>query len=233
MEILIMSTKFICDACGMTLDEPASFCPTCGARMRTEEVADAPAADFAAGVNTEPVQQPASPSFDSVMNGGETPHSNAGIPPVPPADMPPFINSNSGNMGVPPVPPSSPYNYTPQPEQQKSGKDTLALLGMIFGIVSVVFCCMNLLDLPFAIAGVILSILGLKSLRRKGMAIAGVICSSIATILCIIIFCSGMAALNEAGDTIYDSFMQGFEEGLQDGLDDDDDFEYEYKYDWN
>ena len=229
-----MSTKSICDACGMTLDEPASFCPTFGGKMRIEEVSDAPVADFAAEVNSEPVQQFENPSFDSVMNSGEAPHSNGSIPPVPPAGMPPFNNNNnSGNMDIPPVPPSSPYNYTPQPEQQKSGKDVLALLGMIFGIVSIVFCCMNLLDLPFAIAGVILSILGLKSVRKKGMAIAGVICSSIATILCIIIFCSGMAALNEAGDIFYDSFMQGFEDGLQEGLDDDDDFEYEYKYDWN
>lgn len=239
MEIIIMAIKSICDSCGMTLEEKASFCPTCGARMRIEEDVTADTAiPQAEPMNAAPEQPPvndsANPALDAAMNNSSFPDGNGNIPPVPPAGIPPY-NDSSNNMGIPPVPPSDPYNFAPQPQQPKSGKDTMALIGMILGIVAIVFSCLNFLDLPFAIAGLVLSILGIKSVRRKGMAIAGLVCSALAVVACIAIICTAFSEIKNGENEFYDAFMQGFEEGLRDELDDDyDDFEeYEYKYNWD
>ncbi len=108
------------------------------------------------------------------------------------APIPPVYNNqpnmNMGNGNIPPVP----NMYTNSQSQPNKPADTMALVGMILGIVSLCLCCFNLIDLPFAIAGLVLGILGVKSTKRKGMAIAGIVCSAIAVLLCISLFINGM-----------------------------------------
>lgn len=107
----------------------------------------------------------------------------------------------------------------------------MALVGMILGIVALALCCLNLLMLPVAIAGLVLSIIGVKSVRRKGMSIAGIICSALAFILCIVIFCEGMSEVKKQS-SIYSDI---YEDILGDDLDDLDDLldDYDYKYNYN
>lgn len=233
-----MAIRSVCDSCGMTLDEKASFCPTCGEKMRTEEVSDVQ------GGNAEPSQEnvnsaPEPPFIDNgstsplddAMNRGGFSDGTGNIPPVPPVDVPPYNSGSMGGMGSPSEPYSSPYNYQPQMNQPNDSKDNIALAGMILGIISIVCCCGSL---PVAIVGIILSIIGLKSVNRKGMAIAGVICSAVSIVASVVMIIAMLSS-----DDFQQAFQEGFEQGMSeayedydDDFDDDDFDEYEYKYDW-
>lgn len=71
----------------------------------------------------------------------------------------------------------------------------LAITGMVLGIVALVFgllfsCCGALFSIlfsaPFAIGGLITSIIALKKGQDKGMAITGIICSALALLIGVI-----------------------------------------------
>lgn len=69
----------------------------------------------------------------------------------------------------------------------------LAITGMVLGIVALVIgllssCCGGfiLFSAPFAIGGLITSIIALKKGQDKGMAIAGIICSALALLIGVI-----------------------------------------------
>lgn len=81
------------------------------------------------------------------------------------------------------------------PQQQPS--NTLGLLGLIFGIISIPFgfCC-GLFTLPFAAAGIILGYLGMQRAAQgqatnKGQAKAGLITGIIGLVLGIVMVILG------------------------------------------
>lgn len=92
---------------------------------------------------------------------------------------------------------TSEYTYVAENNEYESWEDdsyketpgvALAIIGMILGIISIVIivlfsCCSPavacLAALPFAIAGLIVSIIGVKKGQNKGMCIAGIICSAL------------------------------------------------------
>lgn len=100
------------------------------------------------------------------------------------------------------------YNteYQQEPGQlQNNGngqKDTLAVVSLVLGIVSlVVCCCSGLFSVPFGIGGIICAALSKKN-GKSGMATAGLVCSIIgvvfgilSTILGVLMF---VALLNDA-----------------------------------
>lgn len=219
-----MNIKSVCNTCGMTLNEKASFCPTCGSRMNIIEVQpeNANYEENPQTQNPQPeIQSSGNPALDAAMNNGNPSFDSENIPPVtdniPP--VPPTVKI------VPPIPHLN-INGSQPNKEAKNGKDTVALVGMILSIISVVLCCLNLLDLPIAIAGLILGIVGINSVRSKGMAIAAIVCSSIAIVLCISIFCVGLSAIEEGG-SIYNDIESIFDDG------DDDIWNYEYHYNWD
>jgi hypothetical protein len=66
----------------------------------------------------------------------------------------------------------------------------LAIVSMILGILSIPGCCCFFLGAPMAVAGVVLGILALGKIRSSpqmfkggGMAIAGIVCSSVGLLL--------------------------------------------------
>ena len=72
----------------------------------------------------------------------------------------------------------------------------LAITGMVLGIVSLVFifllaCCSplvgGLVAMPFAIAGLIVSIIGKKKGQSNGMCIAGIICSAVSLVIGVVL----------------------------------------------
>jgi hypothetical protein len=66
----------------------------------------------------------------------------------------------------------------------------LAITSMILGILSIPGCCCWFLGAPMAVAGLVLGIIGMGKIRGNpqmlkggGMAIAGIVCSSVGLIL--------------------------------------------------
>jgi hypothetical protein len=101
-------------------------------------------------------------------------------PPYPPYGQP-TVGGNQGQAGGSPIvqPVYVPY---PVPSSGAEPGDNMALAAMILGIVSAAIgwipVC-GLVALGPAIIGIVLGSLGLKSPRRRGMAIAGIILSVI------------------------------------------------------
>ena len=190
-----------CKVCNAPLEEGIVFCPECGNRIDSAEAA-APAgtSDTQDAYINEPAPKAAEPF-------------SRNIPPVPPANpapmnggyVPPVQNAPVNGGYVPPMQNAPvnngyympPYQYPTQQQPRKSAKDVLAIIGLIVGIASIVLCCLNIIDIFIAIAGLVLSIIGIRS-RKKGCGIAGTICSGIGLISAIVFLCVGLIGLGIA-----------------------------------
>lgn len=148
-----MAVKSVCDSCGKTLDKTASFCPSCGGKMKTIE--NNPAVNT--GAAFQPYQQPYQQPY------GNTAAYNNGFP-----------QNNFGymNAGI----------------QQNVKSNVPGIIGLLMGILSILLFLFNLLDLPLVLTGLILSIVGLTGKRRKGTAVAGLVCSIIGLLLVGLLF---------------------------------------------
>lgn len=87
------------------------------------------------------------------------------------------------------------YESTPQTpndfEQNGNGHKGISIASMVLGIISLVLCCCFGFNLILAIPALIMGIIALvKRYEGKGMALAGVILSSIATLLTALILIS-------------------------------------------
>jgi Domain of unknown function (DUF4190) len=85
-----------------------------------------------------------------------------------------------------PSPPGMPARARPvvplRPADDGAG---MAIAGFVLGISSVFLAFFGVCDLPFGITGVVLGVLGLRSIRRHDLAIAGVVLSAIGFLLSI------------------------------------------------
>jgi hypothetical protein len=79
----------------------------------------------------------------------------------------------------------APNPYAPLTPEQRSARN-MGIAGMVLGIVALVFCWLFFLSLPCGIVGLVLSIIAIRK-GEKGMAIAGLICSALALLVCVII----------------------------------------------
>ena len=117
-----------------------------------------------------PGQQPTPPGY------GQAPPAYGQQPPPPPGyGQQPYGQPAYGQ-------PAYGYGYAPAPRTNQK-----ALWGMILGIVSIVFCYLGLIIGP---AGIILSVLGRKDIKRsngaetgEGMATAGLITGVVGTLV--------------------------------------------------
>lgn len=231
-----MSKRSVCSSCGMSAEGEQKFCSVCGGAMNVTDIPDTnetPASDFIPPVmqdamngSTDPfadanpsASEESTPSYDDIMNGStNTAQTNTGA----------FGGTSYGGASsIPNINTYNTYNNTTAPK--KSNKDGLAVGGLITGIASIVLCCFNCIDIPVAIVGLVISILGLKSEAKKGCAIGGIITSIAGLLLSILVlvfaFTSGaFEAYNEVYDEVY-------EEMYDDSFDFDYDYDYEYYYD--
>ena len=69
-----------------------------------------------------------------------------------------------------------------QPAENPTGK---AIAGFVLGLVGMLAWCLPVFGLPITIAGLVMSILGLKSTNR-GIAIAGVVLNSVGLVFTLI-----------------------------------------------
>jgi len=87
--------------------------------------------------------------------------------------------------GQPPY--QQPYNYQPGNDQQKSnGSYGMAVASLVLGIFGVLFgcCSMWFINIPAAIAALVLGIMSIRQKKAgKGMAVAGIVLSSIALLI--------------------------------------------------
>ena len=100
--------------------------------------------------------------------------------PYPQQPMPPVY--------APPVVYVQPEMYPVVPEEPGSGQ---AVAGMVLGIISVVFAfipCMGLISVVTGVIGLVMGIMGRKAVSRHGMAVAGIVLSSIGIGLSVVFF---------------------------------------------
>ena len=247
-----MSKRSVCSSCGMSAEGEQKFCSVCGGAMNVTDIPDTnetPASDFIPPVmqdamngSTDPfadanpsASEESTPSYDDIMNGStNTAQTNTGA----------FGGTSySGASSIPNINTYNTYNNTTAPK--KSNKDGLAVGGLITGIASIVLCCFNCIDIPVAIVGLVISILGLKSEAKKGCAIGGIITSIaglLLSILMIILYLftwtftdehSENMAKREGYDTPFEAIMGEYEQEMYEQYDFESDFyDYEYYYDY-
>jgi hypothetical protein len=86
------------------------------------------------------------------------------------------------------------FNHDPTPPPPPEGSKTKAIISMILGILSLLLCCCWYISVPLAIASLVLGILAIKNNEPgRGMAIAGIVTSSVGIVLLILLFGLGMA----------------------------------------
>lgn len=85
------------------------------------------------------------------------------------------------------------YPGMPMPQQDQGGG--FAIAGLILGILAIPLAIFSICDTPFVVLGLIFSILGRRSFSRRGLAMAGLICSIVGAVLAIIVFGYGLTHL--------------------------------------
>jgi hypothetical protein len=129
---------------------------------------------------------PREADFDPTVNNSYYPQSPQYAPPqapIPPNTMADQPTSQAAST-VQPI-------YVPYPVVVSDDGDSMALSSLIFGIISAAVgwipVCGLVALLP-AILGIVFGGLGLKSERRRGMAVAGMLLSIVGIVLAFIIF---------------------------------------------
>lgn len=145
------------------------FCPECGASIDGE--------------------RKTCPCCGAVLVKDQAEQNFGAVPPVQnDQQFPPFQQSPYSQPGFDQYPnnPVQYQNYN-SPAKNNGAADGCAITGMVLGIVSVVLCCLSWFDAVVGIAGIILSVFGMKSYKFKGCAVAGLVCSIAGTLLAVFV----------------------------------------------
>lgn len=77
-------------------------------------------------------------------------------------------------------------------ENVNSGSSVFAIISLVCGIVSVLCCCCGWLSIIFGVGAIVLGIISLNNHEDgRGMAIAGIICGGIGTLIAVVILIVG------------------------------------------
>lgn len=109
------------------------------------------------------------------------PQSGYGAPYGSPYGVPPYAPPQAGYAPVNAY--GQPVMYAYVPVQINEPGRGQAVAGMVLGIIGICLFWYPILSLPLSIVGLILSILGRRSVTRRGMATAGIVLSSITLVL--------------------------------------------------
>lgn len=101
----------------------------------------------------------------------------------------------------------------PQPPYKK--KNTMAVFSMISGIFSIVSCCASPLAVILGITGIVLAILSKKGQPMDGFAIAGIILSIVGLVVSLAFFAYYIFVLSLMKDPEYASFFNELLEQYQ------------------
>ena len=191
-----------CKGCGIELLEGTVFCPYCGQAV---EEAEKPA---------EPEQptQPEQPQYEAPQYGA--PQYGQPQYGAPQYGQPQYGAPQYGQpqYGAPQY--GQPQYGAPQVKRENKGASVCAIIGMILGIVTLVFTfltivsgiadpfggyVMGALGIEFALPGIILSAIGKKSFSNRGKATFGLIVSIIGLALMFILAVAFMVVAMEEG----------------------------------
>ncbi|MGN0584898.1 MAG: hypothetical protein ACI4JD_05520 [Ruminococcus sp.] len=93
-----------------------------------------------------------------------------------------FGQQNSGSWNQPQYQQPSAPQWNGYGAYTSNSGNGLAIAGMVIGIVSILLFCLTWIDALIAVTGLILSCVGLRSVKYKGCAIAGLVCSVVGVI---------------------------------------------------
>ncbi len=120
-------------------------------------------------------------------------------------------------------------------EIKNNESNNQSIVGMILGIVSVVFCSLPILSIALGIVAIVLGVKGLKKSndmpkrKGKGMGIAGISCGCVGTVLCIIytIMWIFMAVCFKEMFDYYDNYVDNYTNSSYTTHYDYDDYDYD------
>ena len=104
---------------------------------------------------------------------------------------------------------TNPQYAPPSPAAPARPKNGLGTAGFVLGLVGLVFAFIPLIGVvawPLVIIGLILSLVGLSRVRKgvatnKGLAIAGIVCSAVGLVICILWTAVFGAAVDKVNDS--------------------------------
>ena len=183
-----------CYRCGQRLAEGARHCPTCGAAIFYNENGPLPDASAAGSENR---QQTVGNEAQSSYSYGEQTANDARTAGAfdNEGTQNPYQGGNSyqygnsyqsgstyqnGNTYQNGTYPNGSYSGYQAPQQPATRQDSYALAALVSAILSLVMCCVPQAALPLSLCAIVLAIIGMKSVRRKSMAVValiiGIIC---------------------------------------------------------
>lgn len=178
--------SMFCEQCGSFIQDGEVFCTNCGAKATPADIAVQPAPAPAPGPVVQPIiqtpAQPVQPVYQQPVYQQPTYQQPANTQPIQPVyQQPAYI--------------AQPVVITPF--EKKSG-NSMATVGMIFGIITVATYWLTILNLGPGIIAIIFSIIGLtkKNASGKGRAIAGLITAGVGIALGILVLVAAMADSN-------------------------------------
>ena len=199
-----------CESCGNFVPDGQSFCSSCGASVAQSAPAAQPAA--AQPVATQPVAAPAAqPVYQQPVY--QQPAYQQPVYQQPVYQQPVYQQGyqQAYQPGPTVIVQQPPIIAKPAP----TGNGP-ATAGLVFGILTMVFCWTSYFCSIFGLLGLIFSIIGIakKKAPGKGKAIAGLVLTITGSVLVIVI--------NElfwaAAGVMWDSFLSEVEEDLQEEM---------------
>ena len=186
-----------CESCGTFIPDGQAFCSNCGAPVAAVQSAPQPAAQPVAQAAPAPAPQPVA-----------QPVAAPAPQPVPvqpvyqqpayqqPSYQQPSYQQPASQQQVQPVQPAyqqpvytQPVTVAPVAAAPAKRSNGAATAGLVFGILTLVFCLIPFLFWGFALFGLIFSIIGVakRNVSGKGKAIAGLILTVVGLIIGIIV----------------------------------------------
>lgn len=124
--------------------------------------------------------------------------------------------NQSGYNGYNQGPNQNPYYTVPgqEPSPQKE-TNPMAVTSMVLGIFSIISCCASPLAVLLGIGGIVLAILSKKGKPMSGFAIAGIILSALGLVISLAFFAYYLFVLSLMKDPRYASFFNEILEQYQ------------------
>ena len=192
-----------CESCGTFIPDGQSFCSNCGAPVNAPAAAPVAATAPAPAAAPAPAPAPAAQPVAQPVQPSQPLYQTPAPQPVQPVYQQQPVYQ--------PV-----YQPIAQPVQMQPAKpgNGAATAGLVFGILTLVFCWASYFCGIFALLGLIFSIVGLckKNASGKGKAIAGLVMTVVGGIIAVFLTLTFWAAVGEVWDEAWDEAMATYDD---------------------